>query len=187
MVSIKKKQQVEEIKELISSSSNFAFFGFGNITHQNLEDLRKSVRKLSGKIKVVKNTLLQKAIARLTSENKSFDNVKKLSEELKDKTAILTLDTNYSPALKSILDFSKSNENISFKFGLLDGQLYPSEQLAKIAALPSKEELLSKIVYVIKYPSTKLHFILQSPISKLINVLKSEKISSNSKEVISND
>ena len=89
--------------------------------------------------------------------------------------------------LKSVLDYSKTDENISFKFGLLDGILYESQDLSKIAALPSKDQLLSKLLYIFKGPSSKLYYSLKSPISKIINVLKSENLKPSKEEVSNNE
>jgi len=187
MVNTKKKEQVDSLKEIIANSPNFALIGFGNIAHQNLEDLRKKIRKLSAKIKVVKNTLLSKSLSKLASEDKKYDEVRKQSENLKDKTALLSLDEDYSEALKAILEFSKTNENITFKFGLLDGEMYESEKLSKIASLPSIDQLISKLIYMFRYSSSKFYFTLKTPISKIINILKSDQlVSSNPKEVINN-
>ncbi len=172
MASTKKIEQVDSIKELIKTTPNFALIGFNNIKHHNLEELRKSIRKLSAKIKVVKNNLVKKALSKLTLEDKKYDKARLQSKNIQDKTAILILDQDYSGALKSVLEFSKTDENISFKFGILDGILYESPELSKIAALPSKDQLISKLIYTFKSPSSRLYFSIKSPISKLINVLR---------------
>ncbi|MEX1052223.1 MAG: 50S ribosomal protein L10 [Patescibacteria group bacterium] len=187
MTSTKKIEQVDKLQEIITQSPNFALIGFGNIPHQNLEELRKSVRKLSAKIKVVKNTIFSKSLAKLAVKNKKYDEARKQSESLKDKTAFLSLDKDYSGALKAILDFSKTNENISFKFGFIDGELYQSDKLSKIAALPSSDQLISKLIYMFKYPSSRFYSTLQAPISRIINVLKSEKLTSSNTEGVSNN
>ena len=172
MASTKKIEQVDSIKELIKTTPNFALIGFNNIKHQNLEELRRSVKKASAKIKVVKNNLVKKALSKLTIEDKKYRTASKQSKNIQDKTALLILDQDYSGALKSILEFSKSDENISFKFGILDGILYETAELLKIAALPSKDQLITKLIYTFKNPSSRLYFSIKSPISKLINVLR---------------
>lgn len=172
MASTKKILQVDSIKELIKTAPNFALIGFNNIKHQSLEELRRNVKKTSAKIKVVKNNLVKKALSKLTIEDKKYGTASKQSKNIQDKTALLLLDQDYSGALKSILEFSKGDENISFKFGFLDGILYESPELSKIAALPSKDQLISKLIYTFKSPSSRLYFSINSPISKLINVLR---------------
>ena len=187
MASTKKQEQVKSIQELIKNTPNFALIGFNKIKHQNFEELRKSVRKTSAKIKVVKNNLVKKALSKLTFEDKKYSAVIKQSKDIQNNTALLILDQDYSGALKSVLDYSKTDENISFKFGLLDGILYESQDLSKIAALPSKDQLLSKLLYIFKGPSSKLYYSLKSPMSKIINVLKSENLKPSKGEVSINE
>lgn len=185
MASIKKKEQVESVKALIKATPNFALIGFKNIKHQNLEELRKTIKKFSSRLKVVKNSLVKKAFNKINIEDKKYKKIKESTNNIQDKTAILLIENDYSSPLKAILDYSKNDENISFKFGFLDGNLYDSNELNKIAALPSVPELISKIIYTLKSPVNKIYYSLQSPMSKFVNILKSEKLTSN-KEVSNN-
>lgn len=187
MASTKKVEQVKSIQDLINNTPNFALIGFNKIKHQNLEELRKSVRKTSAKIKVVKNNLVKKALTKLSIEDKKYNSLINQSKEIKENTALLILDQDYSGALKSVLDYSKTDENISFKFGLLDGIVYESLELAKIAALPSKDQLLSKLLYIFRGPSSKLYYSIKSPMSKIINILKSENLKPTKGEVSINE
>lgn len=187
MASTKKVEQVKSIQDLINNTPNFALIGFNKIKHQNLEELRKSVRKTSAKIKVVKNNLVKKALTKLSIEDKKYSTIIKQSKDIKENTALLILDQDYSGALKSVLDYSKTDENISFKFGLLDGIVYEALELAKIAALPSKDQLLSKLLYIFKGPSSRLYYSIKSPMSKIINILKSENLKPTKGEVSINE
>ena len=72
MASINKKQTVENLTSIISSSSNLALIGFMNTTHQNLEGLRKELKKISAKLKVVKNSLIIKALNQLAIKDKKY-------------------------------------------------------------------------------------------------------------------
>src|SRR4030066_2031970 len=168
MASINKKQTVENLTSIISSSSNLALIGFMNTTHQNLEGLRKELKKISAKLKVVKNSLIIKALNQLAIKDKKYKKLLEEVQNLKDKTALLCLADDYVAGLNAIEKLSKTDEGISFKLGLLEGNLYSSEKLKQIANLPSKDQLYFNIINQFRSPFIKLMYLINSPSYNLI-------------------
>jgi ribosomal protein L10 len=179
MVSIKKKQIVEDIENTLQSHCNIALIGFGNTTHQNLESIRRELTKIQAKLKVIKNSLLIKTFRQLSLKDKKYKKIAEHIKDLKNKTAILCLTDDYVPGLSAILRLSKTDESVLFKLGLLDNELYDSEKLKYIAGLPPKCELYSKLIGQIKSPASKLVYLINSPASRLIRILKIKSDSQN--------
>lgn len=83
MANINKKNQVDSIFQLIEKNSNLLLVKIGKTTHQGLETLRKELRKSDSKVKVIKNTLFEKAINKIALKNKLFVDFKKTIFPLK--------------------------------------------------------------------------------------------------------
>lgn len=167
-----KKSQVVALVELLNSTPNFALIKYEKTKHKSLEELRQGLKENQAQIRVVKNTLLQKALQNKAASAKEVSELTKKIFPLKESTAVLTLSEDYAKALKAFHSFAKKDATLSFKIGLLDGTVYVADELQKIAVLPSKEELIAKLIGGLKSPSSKLVYALKFNISKLTLVLK---------------
>ena len=167
-----KKTQVSSLVELLNSTPNFALVKYEKTKHKSLEELRHNLKENQAQIRVVKNTLLQKALQTKAESNKEVTELVEKIFPLRESTAILTLNEDYAKALKAFHTFVKKDATLSFKIGLLDSTVYLADELQKIATLPSKEELIAKLIGGLKSPSSKLVYALKFNISKLTLVLK---------------
>lgn len=172
MVNQLKKNQVDSILQLLEKSPNFLLIKMGKTTHQSLELLRKELRKADSQIKVIKNTLLEKSINKIILKKIIFKDLKKQFFPLKETGALVTLSDRWHEGLKALYLFSKKDTTLSFKFALLDKSLYDAEETLHIAQLPSKEELLGKIVGSMKSPISKFIYALKYNTNKLVYILK---------------
>jgi large subunit ribosomal protein L10 len=180
MVNTNKKGQVDSIFKLVEENPNILLIKIGKTTHQSLEALRRELRKSNSKIKVIKNTLFEKSVNKVALKNKIFQDLKKQFFPLKETTALVTLGENWSEGLKALHTFAKKDSSISFKFGLLDKSLYDTAKTLQIAELPSKEELLAKIIGSMKSPMSKFVYALKYNTNKFVYILnaKSKEVKS---------
>lgn len=173
MVNQKKINQAKLYQELLKKSPNFVLIGFKTISHQNLEKLRKELKKNNAFLKVIKNTIFEKAINGILNKNKILKEIKKNFFPLKENSALLTFkNLDYLNGLKTFFNNLKIDKNLYFKFGLLDNKIYESQKLIEISQLPSRNELLQKIIFLIKKPTFNFNNALKYNILKLINLLK---------------
>lgn len=172
MASQKKQLVLEQIVTFLKKNLNFAIIKFDKTKHTNLEALRKELKKSGSNIKVVKNSIFEKAISKLSSENKDIKEFNTKISDLKDSTAILGLGSDWSKGLSAFYNFIKKETTLSFKLGILDSQVYSPETLNQIAQLPSKEELLGKIIGSLKSPISKTVYSLKFNTNKLVYILK---------------
>ncbi len=177
MVSQQKKQKREFLTNLLKENNNFLLIKLDRITHQNLENLRKELKKTNSKIKVVKNTLFEKALNFL-KDNNLIKNLKKNFLPLKEKTALITFSGDWIAGLKKINEFINKEKTLNFRFGILENNLYSDKELNKLALLPNKEELLGKVIGSMKSPINRLIYTLKFGTNKLVYILK-EKSKSN--------
>ncbi len=174
MADTKKISSVNEITESINESKNFALVKFEKTSHQTLETLRKDLRASDAKIKVLKNTLFEKAINKLIAGNKLFSDLKKNFLPLKENSALITFKDDWGKGLKTFYNFIEKEKSITFKFSFFDNQIYDTAATLKIAQLPSKNELVAKVLGSMKSPTSNFVYSLKYNINKFVYILKEQ-------------
>ena len=164
------KKNIEQVKELSESFSRAKAIYFTEYHGLNVGDitkLRSEFFKADVEFKVAKNTLIK-----LAAEENKIDG---LEEILKGSTALaIAYEEPVSPA-KVIKEFTKENELPSVKGILFDGELMPGEDFKRLANLPSKEELLSKLVSMLNNPLQKFVSTLNAPLQNVVGALNNLK------------
>lgn len=179
MVNEKKLTFVQKIQDLLSNNQNFALIKIDKTNHKTLENLRKQLKKNQAVFKVIKNSLFQKSINKLAFDSTPYAHLKKSFFPLKDASALLLFDKEWDKGLGTFYQFSTKESSLSFKFGLLDGKVYKSEELLQIAQLPSKNQLIANLIGSFKSPSSRLIYSMKFNLTKLIFVLKEKSKKSN--------
>ncbi len=145
------------------------FVDFAGLKVKDLLTLRKELKKANAKLQVAKKTLLQKAF----TEKIIAVDLKKLSGEV---AAIFAYDDPI-PAAKIAYQFAKTNEHLKVLAGYIDSQMYEAAVLKEIASLPSKEQLLGRLVGSIASPISRFMNVLQGNTKGLLRVLAQAKTS----------
>jgi len=171
MANQKKIEKSQKLAKIISEKKNFLLVKFTNISHQKLEGLRKKLKEKQAKLMVIKNSIFEKAIETLVSSREKFNQIKEKFFPLKENSAILTFDSDWSDAISSFYKFVKEEGTLFFKFGFLDDVIYEENQLIKISQLPSRNQLLAKIISSLKSPSSRLVYSLKFSTFRLVNII----------------
>ena len=159
--------QVKELSESFSRAKAIYFTEYHGLNVGDITKLRSEFFKADVEFKVAKNTLIK-----LAAEENKIDG---LEEILKGSTALaIAYEEPVSPA-KVIKEFTKENELPSVKGILFDGEFMPGEDFKRLANLPSKEELLSKLVSMLNNPMQKLVSTLNAPLQNVAGVLNNLK------------
>lgn len=174
MINTVKKAQVDSIKKVLDENPNFMLIKIGKTTHQGLESLRKELRKNDSKVKVIKNTLFEKSVNKFAQKKPLFRDLKKSFFPLKETSALITLGNRWNEGLKTVFDYVKKDNSLSFKMALLDNTLYDADKTSKIAQLPSREELLGKIIGSMKSPMSKFVYSLKFNTNKFVYILQTK-------------
>ncbi len=158
----KKEKIVAELLEKVNRAKGMVFTSYQGLPHKQLEGLKKKVQNLDADFVATKNSLILKAM-----EGKT-----KVESELKNATATLFLYGDPVMPLKELAKMIKELSLPSIKFGVLDGIQMTSEQLIKLSALPSRETLLTQLVFGLKSPISGLHRALNWNLQKFVMTLK---------------
>lgn len=158
-VSEVKKAQVAEISKKIQGSDLVIISNYSKLTVGADRELRRAVRKASAEYRVYKNTLTALALKEL--------NITVDEKMLVGPTSFIFSKDPVAPA-KALVKFAKDNEALVIKGGIYLKQAVSAAQIKELAAMPSKQELLSKLVYLLQYPITGFVRVVNGPISKMV-------------------
>ncbi|MFH1612725.1 MAG: 50S ribosomal protein L10 [bacterium] len=159
-----KTQVIENLKTKMNKSCGIILSDYKGLNVEAISLLRSNLAKIDAEFLVAKNTLAVKTVKEIGLED--------LIPQFKGPVAITFSYTDIIFCIKVMQKFANENVNLKIKAGVLDKKIINKEAINQIAILPSKEELLTKLVYTIKLPLINLINIFQCPIKKLIWVTK---------------
>jgi large subunit ribosomal protein L10 len=158
-----KKLVVEEIKEKFSKAKTLAFVDYRGITVAEDTELRKKFRENGCEYKVYKNRLMLKALSDLGIECPAT--------LLEGTTAVAIGYADEVTPAKIVCDCAKSTKKMVIKFGILNGARVDAKNIEALATLPSKEELIAKLLGTLNNTAASLCRVLSAPTRGLVVAL----------------
>jgi len=144
----KKAEQVEKLSKDLNNVSNVVVATYTKLTVAQDYELRKALRGAGAKYQVVKNTLAERA-AKGT----------KVEGALKDLAGVTSIAyTTGDPVAmaKALTKYAKDTPDFTFKVGVVEGRVVSIKEIESLATMPSKEELMSKLLFLINAPAQRL-------------------------------
>lgn len=159
-----KKEIVADLSEKLKSSKAAVFSDFKGLLVKDMMALRKELRKEKIDFKVAKKTLIGLALkdAKIDADVKSMEGQLAVAISSEDEVA----------AAKIMAKVAKGNENLKILGGILEMKFLEKEEIMALSKLPSKEELLAKLVGTLNAPVSGFVNVLAGNIRGLVNVLK---------------
>jgi large subunit ribosomal protein L10 len=159
MPTAQKEQVVREMNGELTGAKGFVLADFSGMDVETVTALRATLRSKGVRYKVVKNTLLK-----IVAKERGLS---ALDPYLEGPTAIAySTDSEVEP-VRVIVEFAKKHERPVVKAGIIGERLYTKKDLLALAALPSREELLSQVLSVVIAPMTQflgaVNALLASP------------------------
>ena len=162
-----KSKVVENIKENISRSKLLVLTDYLGFSVKEMTQLRRQLRAENSEVKVIKNTLVERAVKE--------SGLGELEGHLKGPTAVILGYQDTVGPLKVLVKFLKDAEKGTIRIGVLDKKVFSQGDLTAISKLPSREVLLAKVVGSLQSPIVGLVNVLQGPIRKLVYALDAIK------------
>lgn len=154
MAKVEMKQPVvEEIKANIDGAQAIVLADYRGLTVEQDTKLRKTLREAGVVYKVYKNTMVKRAI-----EGTEFES---LGVDLEGPTAVAISKTDATAPARVLANFAKTEDKLEIKSGVVEGTYYDQKGIQAISSIPSREELLSKLLGS-----------MQSPITNFARVIK---------------
>ena len=160
-----KQKDLEALAEQFQAASAGMLIGFNKLTVSKDQELRRQLAEAGARYTVVKNTLARKA-----AEGTPFADA---AEHFKGVTALALAEGDPVLLSKAITKFVRENPDVfTFKAGVVEGRVVALPDVEAIATLPSKEELISKIMFLINAQAQRLVTVISAVPRNLAIVVK---------------
>jgi large subunit ribosomal protein L10 len=143
-----KQRDLEQLKTELARVSTVILTTFQGITVEEDTKLRRAVQAAGGRYRVVKNTLAERAGTGTPAEP--------LLKNLAGTNSIAYTAADPVALAKALTKVAKDVPAFRFKAGVVEGRVLSMEEIQKLAQLPSKEELLSKLVFLVEAPAERI-------------------------------
>jgi large subunit ribosomal protein L10 len=150
----KKKEQVEKLSGDLKNVSHMVVATYTKMTVAQDFELRKALRGAGAKYQVVKNTLAEQA-AKGT----------KVEGALKDLAGVTSIAyTTGDPVAmaKALTKYAKDTPEFTFKIGVVEGRVIQVKDIEALASMPSREEMMAKLLFLINAPAQRLATAIQA-------------------------
>lgn len=144
----KKVEQVEKLSKDLKGVANVVVATYTKMTVAQDYELRKALRGAGAKYQVVKNTLAEKAAkgSKVEGALKDLEGVTSIAYTTGDPVAMA----------KALTKYAKDAPEFTFKIGVVEGRVINIKEIEALATMPSKEELMSKLLFLINAPAQRL-------------------------------
>jgi large subunit ribosomal protein L10 len=150
----RKTEQVEKLGKELQSVSSLIVTTYSKLTVAQDYELRKTLRSSGAKYLVVKNTLAERA-AKGTK-------VEEVLKNLAGVTSIAYTKGDPVALAKALSKYAKDNPEFSFKSGVVEGRVISINQIQALATMPSKEEIYSKLLFLMNAPAQRLVTVMNA-------------------------
>ena len=165
-----KQQDLDKLKTELAKVSTVILSTFQGISVADDTKLRRAVQAAGGKYKVVKNTL-----AELAAKDTPASGVLK---DLKGTNSIAYTETDPVALAKALTKIAKDVPSFQFRSGVVEGKVISIAEIKQLADMPSKEELISKIMFLLNAPAQRIATALNA-VPRNLAVTVSEAVKAN--------
>lgn len=164
MPTSEKQRLVAEIKERLEGSGGVIMADYRGLSVKDMQALRGKLRDAGGEITVYKNSLAEIAITEL--------GLPSMGEFLEGPTAFVFTPVDPVASAKTLVEFAKEFKVLSVKGGYIEGRVVSAEQVRSIAALPSREELVSTFMGALLNPVRNFMAMANAPAGTFARTLR---------------
>jgi large subunit ribosomal protein L10 len=165
-----KQQDLDKLKTDLAKVSTVILSTFQGISVENDTKLRRAVQAAGGKYKVVKNTLAERAGTGTAAEG--------LLKNLSGTNSIAYTQTDAVALAKALTKIAKDVPAFQFKAGVVEGRVISISEIQQLANLPSKDELISKVMFLLNAPAQRIASALNA-LPRNLAVTVNEAIKAN--------
>ncbi|NTU89138.1 MAG: 50S ribosomal protein L10 [Actinobacteria bacterium] len=154
---------VQEIKQYLDGSEAMWLVDYRGLSVKKTEALRRALRDTGAEMKVYKNKLIEIALRDL--------DYPEMSDYLNGPNGFVFVSGDIAASAKAIKTFAKKNKELEIRGGLVNGQVMTAEQVMAIAELPSREELIAKLLGTMNNPMSQIVRVLNEPMASFARTL----------------
>lgn len=151
MPTAKKIEIVQKLAEKLTGAKSVVLADYRGLTHHQLEELKKAIKKAKGEFVVAKNTLLK-----LASKQINRPLIENLTKDLTGPTGLLLSYEDEILPLKEIANYARRHKLPVLKIGALEDKILTAEELIAVAALPTRKVLIGQFIGQLNSPFYRL-------------------------------
>jgi len=161
----KKEDTLKALVDKFKKAEAVVFAQNNGLTVNEVQELRGNLREKNAEMKVAKKTLIK-----IAAKEAGYD--QEIPDESMDGAigVVFSYDDVLSGA-KEVYEYAKKHDALALLGGLLDGKVMSIEEAQVLAAIPSKEELMTKLVYILKSPISGFHGVLNNTLGGFVRAL----------------
>ena len=159
-----KAREIEMLKAELAKANSIFVVNFQKIPVAEDWQLRRQVRAVGGQYRVIKNTLAARSAQGTPAEP--------ALQSLSGATALAMTAANPVALAKVLSNYAKGNPHFTFRTGVVEGRVVSLAEIAALSLLPSKEELLAKMLYLVNSPARGIATAVQSVIRSMAFVIQ---------------
>jgi large subunit ribosomal protein L10 len=173
-----KQKQAEVLREELRKARTVILSSFEKLTVAQDTELRRKVAETGAKYKVVKNTLIERAAQGTSAEP--------VAQKLRGTTSLAYTESDPVTLAKVLTAYAKENPTLVFKAGVVEGRVVNLSDLGVIASLPTREDLLAKVLFLINAPARRVAGSLAGVARNLVFVIQQAVKENKFKETAGN-
>src|SRR5580692_4647229 len=150
----KKNEKVKQLATELESSTSAIIGTFKGLTASKDFELRKVIREAGGSYHVVKN--------KLAAKSSEGTKVEAALQGLKGVSSVAYTSGDPVALAKALSTWVKDNSEFTFKLGIVDGKVIDASEIEALSKLPGKEELFSKLLFLIQSPAQRLATVINA-------------------------
>ncbi|MCP4897103.1 MAG: 50S ribosomal protein L10 [bacterium] len=158
-----KRDQYEQLREVLKDVSTLFLLDNNGLTVNQVNEIRAKVRSINATYRVVKNSVVKLAVEGTELEG--------LAPHLAGPKVLAFTDGDGVELAKVLKEFLKGHPALTLEHGYLEGQILEAKEAAHVAELPSREDLLTKLAFILQSPIRRLAVALNTPVQNLASVV----------------
>ncbi len=166
---VQKEEILKALVENMKQAKSVVFADYQGMSVKEVKEMRSKMREKGVSFQVAKKTLLK-----LAAKEAGYSDEIPVESILGPIGAAFSMEDELAAA-KMIHEISKKNDKLKLRGALFEGKALSVAQTKQLAMLPSKEELISKFIYVIKSPIQGFHGVLNNTVAGFVRVLNAIK------------
>jgi large subunit ribosomal protein L10 len=163
----KSREQKEELlnkyKDILKDNPNYFLVNSDSVSSPEMTELKKALKDSGANFMIVKNTLFRLAAQETNQPNQV--------QELADSTGVIVCGEDPTEAAKALAEVQKEYKNLDTKFAILFGEAEESDKVKELSEIPSREELLAKLVGSLNSPLSGFVSVAQGNVRQLLTAL----------------
>jgi large subunit ribosomal protein L10 len=165
-----KQEDLDKLKGELAKVSTVILSTFQGITVEDDNKLRRAVQQAGGHYQVVKNTLAERAGVGTPNEA--------LLKNLSGTNSIAYTQTDPVSLAKALTKIAKDVPAFQFRAGIVEGRVLSIAEIQQLASLPSKEELISKVMFLLNAPAQRIASVVNA-VNRNLAVTVNEAVKAN--------